>query len=128
MPTPPYVPSENDRRTVMMFVVCGVTSDKIAQHMGIARSTLYKYFTGELENGNEIANSAVAGQLFKNAMEGNVTAQIFWMKTRARWTERERPDDYMPETIEGDAEEITVSERETARRIAFVLDKASRTA
>jgi len=29
----------------------------------------------------------VAGFLFKAASSGNVTAQIFWLKTRARWKE-----------------------------------------
>jgi hypothetical protein len=29
----------------------------------------------------------VAGFLFNSAKSGNVTAQIFWLKTRARWRE-----------------------------------------
>jgi hypothetical protein len=29
----------------------------------------------------------VAGFLFNSAKNGNVTAQIFWLKTRARWKE-----------------------------------------
>ena len=31
------------------------------------------------------ANAQVAGFLFTAAKNGNVTAQIFWLKTRARW-------------------------------------------
>jgi hypothetical protein len=33
------------------------------------------------------ANAQVAGFLFNAAKNGNVTAQIFWLKTRAKWRE-----------------------------------------
>jgi hypothetical protein len=33
------------------------------------------------------ANAVVSGSLFAAAKGGNVTAQIFWMKTRAHWRE-----------------------------------------
>lgn len=33
------------------------------------------------------SNAQVAGFLFNAAKNGNVTAQIFWLKTRARWRE-----------------------------------------
>jgi hypothetical protein len=33
------------------------------------------------------ANAQVAGFLFNAAKSGNVTAQIFWLKTRAKWRE-----------------------------------------
>ncbi len=49
--------------------------------------TLRKYFTEELETAEAMANTKVAAALFKNCMEGNVAAQIFWMKSRARWRE-----------------------------------------
>ena len=32
-------------------------------------------------------NSLVAGYLYNAAKGGNVTAQIFWLKTRAKWRE-----------------------------------------
>ena len=37
--------------------------------------------------GETKANAQVAGFLFNAARSGNVTAQIFWLKTRARWRE-----------------------------------------
>ncbi len=33
------------------------------------------------------SNAQVAGFLFNAAKNGNVTAQIFWLKTRAKWRE-----------------------------------------
>ena len=38
-------------------------------------------------SGQTKANAQVAGFLFNSARNGNVTAQIFWLKTRARWKE-----------------------------------------
>jgi hypothetical protein len=37
--------------------------------------------------GETKANAQVAGFLFNSARGGNVSAQIFWLKTRARWRE-----------------------------------------
>ena len=124
---PAFEPSETDRRRVMMLVVCGIERDKIAEHLGISKPTLYRHFADELDNGNDIANAAVAGSLYQNAIDGTVSAQIFWMKTIARWSDREMGDARLAPTMEAEAEETAVSDREVARRIAFVLDRAART-
>jgi hypothetical protein len=44
-----------------------------------------KHYRDELDLGETEANAQVAGFLFNSAKSGNVTAQIFWLKTRARW-------------------------------------------
>jgi hypothetical protein len=41
----------------------------------------------ELDLGTAKANAQVAGFLFNSARNGNVTAQIFWLKTRVGWKE-----------------------------------------
>ena len=38
----------------------------------------------------------VSGSLFAAAKKGNVTAQIFWLKTRAHWREKTAPEDPVP--------------------------------
>jgi len=48
---------------------------------------LRKHYRDELDMGETKANAQVAGFLFTAARNGNVTAQIFWLKTRARWRE-----------------------------------------
>jgi hypothetical protein len=55
--------------------------------VGIDPKTLRKYYRDELNLGETKANAQVAGFLFNAAKTGNVTAQIFWLKTRARWRE-----------------------------------------
>jgi exodeoxyribonuclease-3 len=47
-------------------------------------------------NGVLIANATISGSLFGAAKGGNVTAQIFWLKTRARWREGSAADDPVP--------------------------------
>jgi hypothetical protein len=42
------------------------------------------------------ANATVSGYLFAAAKGGNVTAQIFWLKTRAHWRERPAPNHPAP--------------------------------
>ena len=48
---------------------------------------LRKHYREELDLGETKANAQVAGFLFNAAKNGNVTAQIFWLKTRAKWRE-----------------------------------------
>ncbi len=123
---PAYKPSESERRRVMMLVVCGIARDKIARHLGISSPALDRHFADELDNGNDIANAAVAGSLYQNAVDGTVSAQIFWMKSIARGGDKDVGDAKLGATSNGEAEELAVSDREVARRIAFVLDKAAR--
>jgi hypothetical protein len=54
----------------------------------IDEQTLADNFRHELDTGTTKANARVAGALYKNAVDSNnVAAQIFWLKTRARWKE-----------------------------------------
>ena len=59
----------------------------IAGVLGLDPKTLRKHYREELDLGETKANAQVAGFLFNAARNGNVTAQIFWLKTRARWRE-----------------------------------------
>jgi hypothetical protein len=55
--------------------------------MRVDPKTLRQHYREELDLGESKANAQVAGFLFSAAKNGNVTAQIFWLKTRARWRE-----------------------------------------
>lgn len=68
--------------------VCKVITN--ANGSPISDVTLRKHFRDELDIGEMDANAKVANALFKNAMQGSVAAQIFWMKARARWRETDR--------------------------------------
>jgi hypothetical protein len=65
----------------------GIPEIDISGVVGIDAKTLRKHYRDELDLGETKANAQVAGFLFNSARSGNVTAQIFWLKTRARWRE-----------------------------------------
>ena len=66
----------------------GIPELDIARVVGVDPKTLRKHYRDELDMGETKANAQVAGFLFNAARSGNVTAQIFWLKTRARWREK----------------------------------------
>jgi hypothetical protein len=82
-----YKPDDAHRRQVEAMAAYGIPEPDIARVVGIDPKTLRKYYRDELDLGSTKANAQVAGFLFNSARNGNVTAQIFWLKTRARWKE-----------------------------------------
>lgn len=70
----------------------GVRQEDIAAHVGMSVDTLARLYGAEMRQAAAERNSAVAGRLFEKAMEGDVTAMIFWLKTRARWSEKAAPE------------------------------------
>lgn len=77
----------------------GLTDEQIAKNIGIATGTLYdwknKYpeISDALKKGKEVADYEVENALFRNAMGGDTTAQIFWLKNRKPHKWRDRPPD-----------------------------------
>ena len=75
----------------------GLTNEQIANNIGINPKTLYEWKNKESKIGNilkrsrEVVDFEVENALLKSALEGNVTAQIFWLKNRKKeqWRERQ---------------------------------------
>ena len=84
---PPHLPNADTRNKVYMLSTVGTRHEDIASVLGITHDTLVKYYKEELDKGRIEANASVAETLFKQAKEGNTTAMIFWLKSRARWKE-----------------------------------------
>jgi hypothetical protein len=91
---PKYRFTDTQRNMVENLVAAGLTHVQIAplvkdQRTGksISVPSLERHFKTELRDGLPKANATIAGALFSTARDGNVTAQIFWLKTRARWKE-----------------------------------------
>jgi hypothetical protein len=92
--------SVNDamRERVRYLAGVGVPQDDIARIIGCAPKTLRKRFRDDLDRGVAEAIATVAGYLFANAKAGNVTAQIFILKTRGHWREGTAPNNQIPGT------------------------------
>lgn len=87
MPDPtPHVPTDKTRAEVSALTSFGHTQEEIAKHLHICVDTLAKYYRDELDNAALRANAKVANKLYRRAVESDdLSAQIFWLKTRARW-------------------------------------------
>jgi len=84
---PPHLPNADTRNKVYTLAVVGTRHEDIATVLNISHDTLVKYYKEELDKGRIEANASVAETLFKQAKEGNTTAMIFWLKSRAKWKE-----------------------------------------
>jgi hypothetical protein len=82
-----HKPDLAQRRQVEAMSAYGIPEINIAGVLGVDPKTLRKHYRDELDLGETKANAQVAGYLFNAAKNGNVTAQIFWLKTRAKWRE-----------------------------------------
>ena len=83
-----HKPTAETRSNVKALASVGTTQEHIAIYLDIDVKTLRKHYRRELDTSLIIANSNVAKSLYKNANDGNVTAQIFWLKTKGGWSER----------------------------------------
>lgn len=101
----------------------------------ISPITLRKHFRPELDAGLIKTKMRVGGALVRNALgvaptehhaghPGNVTAQIFYLKTQAGWKETEPAEPPPPPAADAD----DVGRLEVARRIAFALIDGARRA
>jgi len=94
MGNPKHEPTDKTRAEVAALVSFGHTQDEISKHIGISDETLRLYYRHELDTALTRANARVANRLYSKAVdEGDIKALIFWLKTRARWREKDRSDD-----------------------------------
>lgn len=66
----------------------GLSNEQIAHNAGLSLSTFYKWqaehkeFADAIKQGKEVVDFMMENALFRNGMNGNVAAQIFWLKNR----------------------------------------------
>lgn len=73
----------------------GLNVEQIAYSIGLGKTTLYerlkenKELSEAIKRGNARGIATIANCLYENAKGGNTTAQIFYLKCRAKWKEEE---------------------------------------
>lgn len=73
----------------------GMNNEQIAYSLGIGLSTLYKEkaqnveFLDAIKRGQAKGIQQITNALFENAKEGNLGAQVFYLKNRAGWTDKQ---------------------------------------
>lgn len=98
----PHVPTDITKAEVKALFSFGNTQEQISTYLDIDVKTLLKYYRRELDIAVIQANAQVAKRLYHKAViQDDLSAQIFWLKTRARW----RTDD--PVNIQDPQETLT---------------------
>lgn len=94
----------------------GATNQEIADKLGIDVATLYRWaaqypvFCEALKQQKDVVDSQVENALLKQALAGNVVAQIFWLKNRRSMEWRDKRD-YEVGGPGGSAIEVQMSAR-----------------
>lgn len=89
-----HTPTDKTRAQVEALAAFGIQQPHIAEMIGVHPNTLAKHYGRELEIGLSRANAKVASRLFHWATSADVdgkaqiTAAIFWLKTRAGYREQ----------------------------------------
>lgn len=108
------MPTDEQRNIVRSGIGYGLLQEQICKLIinpqtgrAISDRSLRKHFKVEIADGAIKANMLVVESLFKAAREGNVTAQIWWTKTRMGWhaphpTSNDGGIDDTPPAIPGD--------------------------
>lgn len=83
---PKHVVTDKTKAEVSALISFGNTQEDIARYLDISVSTLIRHYEDVMATALLRANAQVANKLYKKATEENdLSAQIFWLKTRARW-------------------------------------------
>lgn len=84
-----HIPTDKTRGEVSALVSFGIPQADISEYLDIDPKTLRKHYRRELNVGTTKANAAMAKRLFDAGIkEGSVPAMIFWLKTRAQWSDK----------------------------------------
>jgi hypothetical protein len=120
---PAFVPTAQQRRVVLNALGYGLPIDQcrllvLNPHTGrpIDDETFVRVFKEEREVGRAKANYIAMGNLLRHTYTAPVAA-IFWAKSQLGW-QGDKEEDALPNSAE------TMSPREVARRVAFVLNAA----
>lgn len=89
---PPYVPTAADKRFVRDLSAYGMTApqishlvyDKYGSH--ISAESVGRHFAHELAIGTEVKVAYAAGKIWQHVLDGNLSAAMFFVKTRGRWS------------------------------------------
>ena len=87
MVMPTYAPTDEQRYAVELMSGIGIDQDQMALSLGICKNTLRKHFSQELSVGKVKTITKVSDSLVRQALAGNMTAAIFYLKCKAGWKE-----------------------------------------
>lgn len=106
----------------------GLTDEDIAANMGISRSTLNDWknkhsdISDALKKGKEVVDRQVENALLKEALDGNITAIIYWLNNRKPDKWRNKRTVEVEETPDAAAKEMDDYFANKKRDIGIVVE------
>ena len=89
---------ELDLSKVESLAAQGLTEEQIADALGVSRATVTRNkrdndaFAAAIKSGKAKGIAVVSSKLMEQVKGGNVTAMIFFLKSRAGWNDRPEPE------------------------------------
>ena len=95
-----HEPTENSKQLVTEFVRYGIAQEHIARRLDISVDSLAKHYRFELDNGLANSIQEVANALWSKAVnDKDLTAMIFYLKTRGKWREKDKEDEKKSDSV-----------------------------
>lgn len=97
-PPPSFLPTKNDITEVHMLAGLGLTKYLIQNYFGVSKDTWLKAEKRNPElrkaflRGQAETIGLVSRKLYELMLTGNITAIMFYLKTRAGWSEKYNPE------------------------------------
>jgi len=85
---PSKEPNGEQRQQIETLAGYGLTEEEIASVMKLHPQTIRKWCKEEIARGRNTAKTLVTQQLFANIKKGKEASIFFWLKCRARWSEK----------------------------------------
>lgn len=86
----PHVPTAETRRQVERMHGAGLRVEDIAHILDVHPMTITRRYKKEIACGTARMVAEVSNRLYQAALDGCTTSQIFFLKTRGRWSETQK--------------------------------------
>jgi hypothetical protein len=94
--SPRWVPAHEQIENIRLYARAGLTQEQIDTIFGKSADTLQRHseIRTAMDTGRLEAVGKVAETRYQVALDGNVPAMIFYLKTQGRWSEKTEPQEH----------------------------------
>lgn len=104
-----HIPTDKTRQIVKDYLSFGRTQEAAARAIDISVDALYKHYKKEIESAVDEKVVIIADSLFQKAKNGDVTAQIFFLKTQGRWRTEDKTPTEQNEEVKKQIKDLRAS-------------------